>query len=1060
MSHRSHNLTKGLRTMGKHVNLSSVGSSSAGVGLLMILAALLSFASLSATGRAQTVKPDVTGGPGGSLNPELGLTSSSSSTTYGNPLTITSHIVPGLCAYGYLTFSDNGTTIGIAYWSGGAQPTAAFTTSSLAVGSHTIGAIYGGYTSSTNTCNATTQYLFSQVVNPATPTISISNLPSSATYGGSFTAAYNYSGNGSPSESVSSSTTGVCTTSGSTVSYVGVGTCTLSASSTATTDYTAATGSAQSFTVGQATPTISINNLPSSAKYGGSFTATYGYSGNGSPAESVASSTTSVCTTSGSTVSYVGVGTCTLTASSTATTDYTAATGSAQSFTVGPATPTISINNLPSNPGYGGSFTATYSYSGNGSPSKSVSSSTTNVCTASGSTVNYVGTGTCTLSASATATTDYGAVTGSPQSFSIVTARPTISWATPAPISYGTPLSATQLDATANAPGTFVYTPAAGTVPDFGSQTLSVTFTPTNTADDTTATASVTLTVTTPTDDLYFYLIANNSGGSGYDAVGNVLNYSDSVTGTWNFSNSTGSGYDSLNRLSLATQTPVGRPSQSFCWTYDSFGNRTAQDVATQPFTNAAGSVTCQMTGSALPSTSATYNAYNQFKTTTQDLGTPGYDFAGNLTNDGTYQYLYDAEGRLCAVKNLSSNIMTGYLYDANGTRVAKGSLTAMTCDPSANLSQFQSTETDYIVGPSGEQVTEMDMVNGTLTWKHTNAWASGKILATYDSATNNTLFYLSDWLGTKRVEVGANPCATAYSSLPYGDNQPQPVIAGYSPCQDNATEHYFTGKERDTESENDYFGARYYGNNMGRFMSPDPSGVYFGDPTNPQSLNLYSYVLNNPLTGTDPTGRAYCQWDDGTHDDSANTGVAGAVNSGTACTNQGGTWSHVDGLGDDGNPLPTATPLMQISVIENSNRPINPPVNPEVLNLTDPTLLNLNFNPPSQTLPKDMHFEFQPVVSYTPWQMVKRWFNCWATDDPNRHIGPKPPDPKASTDTVPNQAANLRSEHTSKKYGGATGVVTDGPRLNSGQAVEGMGTTADAAGMVNDVNNCAGGGK
>jgi RHS repeat-associated protein len=66
------------------------------------------------------------------------------------------------------------------------------------------------------------------------------------------------------------------------------------------------------------------------------------------------------------------------------------------------------------------------------------------------------------------------------------------------------------------------------------------------------------------------------------------------------------------------------------------------------------------------------------------------------------------------------------------------------------------------------------------------------------------------------------------------------------------------TGKERDTESGNDYFGARYYASSMGRFTSPDPSGLYFADASNPQSFNLYSYALNNPLTNVDPTG-LYC---------------------------------------------------------------------------------------------------------------------------------------------------------------------------------------------------------
>jgi RHS repeat-associated protein len=56
------------------------------------------------------------------------------------------------------------------------------------------------------------------------------------------------------------------------------------------------------------------------------------------------------------------------------------------------------------------------------------------------------------------------------------------------------------------------------------------------------------------------------------------------------------------------------------------------------------------------------------------------------------------------------------------------------------------------------------------------------------------------------------------------------------------------TGKERDAESGNDDFGARYYASSMGRFMSPDPSGLAFADITNPQSLNLYSYAQNNLL--------------------------------------------------------------------------------------------------------------------------------------------------------------------------------------------------------------------
>jgi len=69
------------------------------------------------------------------------------------------------------------------------------------------------------------------------------------------------------------------------------------------------------------------------------------------------------------------------------------------------------------------------------------------------------------------------------------------------------------------------------------------------------------------------------------------------------------------------------------------------------------------------------------------------------------------------------------------------------------------------------------------------------------------------------------------------------------------------TGKERDAESGNDYFSARYYASAMGRFLSPDWSAkiepVPYSKLDNPQTLNLYAYVGNNPLSRVDPTGHA-----------------------------------------------------------------------------------------------------------------------------------------------------------------------------------------------------------
>jgi RHS repeat-associated protein len=401
-----------------------------------------------------------------------------------------------------------------------------------------------------------------------------------------------------------------------------------------------------------------------------------------------------------------------------------------------------------------------------------------------------------------------------------------------------------------------------------------VEFAPSNTSLYSPASASVAIEVTPSTtaiSAIYSYSIVNASGGTGYDANGNILSYTDSVTGAWS-----SLGYDGVNRLIAGTQAPVpingvAQSPQSFCWSYDSFGNRTAQLV--------------QSAACSSPAPTVTYNTSNQV-TWVQTTAPAGftYDAAGNVFQDNLNNYLYDAEGRICAVQNRVSLSATGYIYDAEGARVAKGTLTQFTCDTTLNPQTGMpnngfSPTSAYVLGPSGEQLTETD---GSGNWKHTNVYAAGALIATYDNATNNTVFALNDWLGTKRVEMGANGCATAYTSLAFGDELTPGPVPGYTQCADDATEHHFTGKERDTESGNDYFGARYYASSMGRFMSPDEPFADF-DPDNPQSWNLYGYVRNNPMTNTDPDGN-----DCVTQTRNSSTTETVTVNSGTCSGNVG----------------------------------------------------------------------------------------------------------------------------------------------------------------------------
>jgi YD repeat-containing protein len=106
-----------------------------------------------------------------------------------------------------------------------------------------------------------------------------------------------------------------------------------------------------------------------------------------------------------------------------------------------------------------------------------------------------------------------------------------------------------------------------------------------------------------------------------------------------------------------------------------------------------------------------------------QSVAAPGYDNAGNLITDESYGYVYDGQGHMCAAHTAQG--MVGYIYDAEGNRVAKGTITAMSCDPTAN--GFVVT-TLYELGPNGQPMTEVD--NGT--WSHTDVYAGGVQVATY----------------------------------------------------------------------------------------------------------------------------------------------------------------------------------------------------------------------------------------------------------------------------------------------------------------------------------------
>jgi RHS repeat-associated protein len=134
-------------------------------------------------------------------------------------------------------------------------------------------------------------------------------------------------------------------------------------------------------------------------------------------------------------------------------------------------------------------------------------------------------------------------------------ATPTISWATPAAITYGTALSATQLDATSTVAGTFAYTPAAGTVLAAGLQTLSVTFTPTNTTLYNTASATVTLTVSKATPTISWATPAAITYGTALSAT--QLDATSTVAGTFAYTPAAGTVLSAGSQTLSVTFTPT-----------------------------------------------------------------------------------------------------------------------------------------------------------------------------------------------------------------------------------------------------------------------------------------------------------------------------------------------------------------------------------------------------------------------------------------------------------------------------------------------------------------------
>lgn len=306
-------------------------------------------------------------------------------------------------------------------------------------------------------------------------------------------------------------------------------------------------------------------------------------------------------------------------------------------------------------------------------------------------------------------------------------------------------------------------------------------------------------------DISYSFADPNNSNKN----AGHVF----SITNNLDSTRSQSFAYDQLNRLTSAWTTSAYATSPAHCWgesySLDPWGN--LNSIAAISNSNYTG---CSLE-SGFSSTADTNNHVPAW----------GYDASGNATSDGFItNYQWDSESQLKSAAGVT------YTYDGDGRRVAK---------VGSKL---------YWYGSGGDILAETDGAGNTTT---EYIFFGGKRIAMLP-AGGNPVYYVEDLLGTSRV-LTTNTGVVCYDAdfYPYGGER-----SYTNTCPQN---YKFEGKERDIETGNDDFGARYYSNRFGRWLSADwsdvPAPIPYANLTNPQTLNLYAMAADDPESSADLDG-------------------------------------------------------------------------------------------------------------------------------------------------------------------------------------------------------------
>jgi RHS repeat-associated protein len=265
--------------------------------------------------------------------------------------------------------------------------------------------------------------------------------------------------------------------------------------------------------------------------------------------------------------------------------------------------------------------------------------------------------------------------------------------------------------------------------------------------------------------------------------------------------------YDALNRLATAeNQSTFSTPwGQGF--TYDGFGNLTKASV---------------IQGSA-PSLTTTYD-YKNHAGGEDANGNPGYVPLPAYGTSGAATY--DVENRLAVIGGVTCPDGC-YSYAPGNKRVWRGVW--------ASSGATRTTDTITFWSVSGQKLGDYALTE-----------VSGGIVGLYATQLEVNYYFGSRLLKNNNGWVYSDRLASIGKFYPYGQERPSATT--------NGTEK-FTSKERDSETGNDFFGARYFSSAHGRFTSVDPSrlGAFSDDP---QTWNRYSYAHNNPLRYVDKNGK------------------------------------------------------------------------------------------------------------------------------------------------------------------------------------------------------------